>query len=128
MSLTCCTRFQRVVKALSEFQIRNRKFKPASLLTGFSGTTDTSHLLRVFSQFGSCSCSASQKKKRGCNFPVTQCKILIGIQKKICNAQDKVSPEFYFCSAKLLCLALFKPFKAGQWSLLNRCRLYLWHL
>lgn len=51
MSLTC-TRFQRVVEALNEFQVKSRKFKPALLLTGFAVTTDISHLGRVFSQFG----------------------------------------------------------------------------
>lgn len=42
MNLTCCTRFQRVVEALNEFQIRDRKFKPALLLTGLTVTTDAS--------------------------------------------------------------------------------------
>lgn len=51
MSLTCCTGFQRVVEALNEFQIRNRKFKPEVLLTGFTVTTDASLHLRVFLQF-----------------------------------------------------------------------------
>lgn len=53
MNLTCCTRFQREVEVLNEFQIRDRKFKPALLLTGFTVTTGASLVfLRVFLQFG----------------------------------------------------------------------------
>lgn len=108
MSLTCCTGFQRVVEALNEFQIRNRKFKPAFLLTGFTVTTDASLLLRVFLQFARLVLVLHLRKiGEVVIFFIPQHKILIAIKKSNCSIQGTVSTGLYFYSVNLLLLSTF---------------------
>lgn len=115
MNLTCCSRFQREVEALNEFQIRDRKFKPVLLSTGFTVTTGASLFKGVLAVWYICPSYTFQKQLWGYNFSIMQHKIWLVSRKAVAVFKTESHLDFIFFLKNCTFLSLLKPDSDVYW-------------